>query len=111
MQAAEDLEADGISVEVIDLRTISPLDIDYDTIGDSLKKTGILVIVEQTPASMCVAPHIITQCQQRFFDYLDRPMTIVSSLDIPLPVSKKLEMKTIPSVKSIKDAIYKVVGR
>jgi len=97
--------------KVIDLRAVSPADIDYETIGNSLKKTGVLVIVEQTPASMCVGPHIVTQCQQRFFDYLDQPITIVSSLDIPLAVSRKLEAATVPTVKSIKDIIYKTISR
>lgn len=110
MQAANDLEADRISVEVIDLRTVSPADIDYETIGNSLKKTGVLVIAEQTPAGMSVSPHIITQCQKRFFDYLDHSIVALGSLDIPLPVSKKLEAAAVPTVKSIKDIIYKTIS-
>ncbi len=111
MLAAKDLETEGISVEVIDLRTISPLDIDYETIGKSLEKTGVLVIVEQTPASMSVAPHITYQCQKRFFDYLDQPIAAISSLDIPVPVSKKLEAAAIPSTETIKNAIYRTLRR
>jgi 2-oxoisovalerate dehydrogenase E1 component len=109
MLAAKDLEAKGISVEVIDLRTVSLADIDYETIGQSLKKTGTLLIVEQTPASMSLGPSIACRCQQRFFDYLDAPIITISALDIPNPVSKKLETAAIPSIDSIKNAIYKAV--
>ena len=107
MLAAKDLEAEGISVEVIDLRTVSLADIDYKAIGGSLKKTGTLLIVEQTPASMSIGPNIACRCQQRFFDYLDTPIATISASDIPMPVSKKLETAAVPNVDSIKNAIYK----
>ena len=111
MLAAKDLETEGIDIEVIDLRTLNTADIDYETIGQSLKKTGTLVIVEQTPASMSLGPNIACRCQQRFFDYLDTPITTISALDIPNPVSKKLETAAVPNVDSIKNAIYKAIGQ
>ena len=110
MLAAKDLQTEGIDIEVIDLRTLSPADIDYETIGQSLKKTGTLVIVEQTPASMSLGPNIACRCQQRFFDYLDTPITTIHALDIPNPVSKKLETAAVPNIDSIKNAIHKAVG-
>lgn len=111
MRAAKDLETEGIDVEVIDLRTLSPADIDYETIGQSLKKTGMLLIVEQTPAGMSLGPNIACRCQQRFFDYFDVPAVTISALDIPNPVSKKLETAALPNVDSIKNAVYKIIGR
>jgi 2-oxoisovalerate dehydrogenase E1 component len=110
-RAAESLGSEGVAVEVIDLRTVSPRDIDYETIGDSLKRTGVLVTVEQAPASMCLGPVITHQCQERFFDYLDGPIQTVSSLDIPLPVSKKLEAATVPDLESVKSRIRKAAQR
>ena len=107
-QAAEQLKADGIDAEVVDLRTISPKDIDYETIGNSLKRSNTMVIVEQAPESQSIGPRIAAQCQNRFFDYLDAPITTVSGLDIPYPVSRKLEAATVPSIESVKNTICKV---
>jgi len=111
MRAAEELAAEGIDAEVIDLRTLSLSDIDYETVGASLRKTGILVMAEQAPASLCIGPHISFQCQKRFFDELDGPMEIVSSLDIPPPVSKPLEAAVLPGVKTVKEAIARGAQR
>ena len=110
-QAAKDLEADGISAEVIDLRTISLSDIDYETIGSSLKKTAILATVEQAPASMSIGPVIACQCQKRFFDYLDGPAVTIAAADIPIPVSRALEAAALPTVESVKETISKAVRR
>lgn len=109
MQAVSEISVEkDISVEVIDLRTISPKDIDYDTIGNSLKKTGVLTIVEQAPLSMCIGHNISYQCQQRFFDYINRAVSIISGMDIPNPVSKVLEDAVVPSVESIKLKFLKI---
>lgn len=110
-KAAEELLEDGVDVEVIDLRTVSPRDIDYETIGLSLKKTNMLVIAEQAPASMGIGSTISHQCQKRFFDYLDGPTTTIAGLDIPNPVSKQLEDTAVPTVRSIKDMIYKTISQ
>lgn len=111
IQAAEQIAADGIAVEVIDLRTISPNDIDYETIGNSLKKTNVMVVVEQAPKSQSIGAKITEQCQNRFFDYLDAPITTISGLDIPNPVSRKLETFAVPTVDSIKDSLTKAAKR
>ena len=79
--------------------------------GQSLKKTGVLVIVEQAPKSQTLGSKIAEQCQTRFFDYLDSPIINVSGLDIPNPVSKKLEQAALPSLDDIQKNILKAAGR
>ena len=110
-QASKELEAEGISADVIDLRTLSLIDIDYETIGNSLKKTAILVTVEQAPTSMSIGPAIACQCQKRFFDYFDGPVVTIAGADIPNPVSRVLESAALPTVESVKETIIKVVRR
>ena len=105
-EAAKELAKQNLDVEVIDLRTISLPDIDYETIGVSMRKTNIIVIVEQAQASCAIGPKIAHECQKRFFDYLDGPIVTVSGLDIPLPVSQKLEAAAVPNVEQAKEAIY-----
>lgn len=109
--AAEELATDGIDVEVIDLRTLSPKDIDYALVGESLKKTGVIIIVEQVPKSLGIGKDISHECQVRFFDYLDGPIALVNGLDIPAPVSKPLEDKCIPDIAEVKRMITNVVKR
>jgi 2-oxoisovalerate dehydrogenase E1 component len=110
-KAIEGLEAEGVSAEVIDLRTISLGDIDYEAIGASLKKTKAMVIVEQAQASCAIGPRLSHECQQRFFDYLDGPITTVNGLDIPLPVSKRLEDAAVPNAQQARDMIVKTARR
>jgi len=110
-KAADNLEKQGISVELIDLRTISPLDIDYETIGQSFKKTNAIVIVEQSPKSLSIGSKIAEHCQAAFFDYMDVPITTISGLDIPNPVSKKLEQAAVPSLDEIQQTILKAAKR
>jgi len=105
LEAAEELARDGISAEVIDLRTLDYTGMDYAMIGESLKKTGSVLIVEQTPRSMGLAGRISDEIQERFFDYLDCPVGKVAAPDIPPPVSKALEEIMIPSVEKIKAAM------
>jgi 2-oxoisovalerate dehydrogenase E1 component len=102
LEAAAALEAEGLSAEVIDLRTLDYLGMDYATIGESVKKTGSVLIVEETPRSMGLAGRISDEIQERFFDYLDCPVGKVAAPDIPPPVSRALEEVMIPSVADIK---------
>ncbi|MBN1437164.1 MAG: hypothetical protein JW936_08815 [Sedimentisphaerales bacterium] len=111
MEAAQKLAEQGIDAELIDLRTLSPGDIDYDTIGDSLKKTGILVIVEQAPKGLSIGAKITDHCQREFFDYLDGPIVTVAGRDIPSPVSKMLEATCAPSLDEIKQTIFEAAKR
>lgn len=111
IHAADELAADGIDTEVIDLRTLSPRDIDYALVGESLKKTGVIVIVEQVPKSLGIGKDISHECQLRFFDYLDGPVALVNGLDIPNPVSKPLEEKCAPDIAEVKRMISLVNKR
>jgi len=109
--AAENLEKQGVSVELIDLRTVSPPDIDYETIGHSFEKTQILVIVEQASRGLSIGSKIAEHCQSVFFDYLDGPITTISGRDIPNPVSKNLEQAVVPSLEEIQQTILKAAKR
>lgn len=110
-QAAEELAAEGIHIDAIDLRTLSMPDIDYGTIGRSFEKTTNMVIVEQSPASSSIGARIGYECQKRFFDYLDSPIVTVTGTDIPSPVSKWSESAAVPSLEVIKAAIRKSAKR
>ncbi len=110
-KAAQNLQQQGVSVELIDLRTISPRDIDYETIGRSFRKTNIIVIVEQAPKGLSIGPRIAEHCQAAFFDYLDGPITTIAGRDIPSPVSKKLEQAAVPSLDEIQQTIFKAARR
>jgi 2-oxoisovalerate dehydrogenase E1 component len=110
-QAAAELAAEGISVEAVDLRTVSMPDIDYALIGKSFAKTGSLVIVEQSPASNSIGARIGYECQRRFFDQLDGPIATVTAADIPTPVSKWAEAASLPSLEQIKATIRQAATR
>ncbi|MBP7049732.1 MAG: hypothetical protein KBE65_01815 [Phycisphaerae bacterium] len=110
-QAAQTIEQQGVSVELIDLRTISPHDIDYETLGQSLAKTGILVIVEQAPKGLSIGPRVAERCQAMFFDHLDGPIMTISGRDIPAPVSRRLEQAAVPSADEIQQTIWKAAKR
>ncbi len=104
-QSAEELAAEGIEAEVIDLRSLDPASIDYETIGCSLRKTNTLVIIEQAPRSNSIGTVIAYECESRFFDYLDCPVKRITGADIPNPVSRVLESAALPSLKTAKDII------
>ena len=93
--------AEGISVELIDLRTLDLPGIDYDTIRTSLGKTGAVVVAEEAAASQSIGASIAAAVMERFFEMLDGPVLRVSSLDIPLPVSRVLERETMVSDEKI----------
>jgi 2-oxoisovalerate dehydrogenase E1 component len=111
IQAAKELAEQDVSVEVIDLRTLDYTGMDYSTIGESLKKTGSVLVVEQAPRSMTLGPRISDEIQERFFDYLDNPVRKVSGLDVPPPVSKILEETALPSLDKIKNGMLKAAKR
>ncbi len=106
LKAAEELEKQGVSCEVIDPRTIRPLDI--ETIINSVKKTNRLVVAEESHPFCGVSAEISTQVTERAFDYLDAPVRRVSGADVPMPYAKNLENLAIPSVKHIIDAVREV---
>ncbi|NLF01499.1 MAG: MFS transporter [Anaerolineales bacterium] len=103
LEAAEAMaNEEGLSAEVIDLRTVDYVGMDWETIGASLRKTGSLLIVEQAPRSMSVSGRIGDEVQARFFDYLDCPVGKVTGLDVPPPVSRKLEAAALPSLAQVR---------
>lgn len=106
MEAALELEKQGISVEVIDLRTIKPLDI--TTVAHSVRKTGRLVIVEEGHSFAGIAAEITTQTVEHCFDFLDAPIQRVAQKETPMPYSFPLEQATLPTVKKIIDAIHRL---
>ena len=106
LKAAEVLDQQGVSCEVIDPRTIRPLDI--DTIVESVKKTNRVVIAEESHPFCGVAAEISTEIMERAFDYLDAPVKRVSAVDVPMPYAKNLEELAIPSVDQIVAAVREV---
>jgi pyruvate dehydrogenase E1 component beta subunit len=106
LKAAEELEKDGVSVEVVDPRTIRPLDI--DTIIRSVKKTNRVVIVEESHPFCGVGAEISAQIMERAFDYLDAPVKRLSSADAPMPYAKNLEQLALPDVARIVAAVREV---
>ena len=103
--------ADGVSVELIDLRTLDLPGIDYEAIGKSLSKTSALVIAEEASASQSIGSAISASIMERFFDLLEAPVVRVTSLDIPVPVSRVLERATIISDENIFETATAVAKR
>ena len=99
LKAAEELAKDGIEAEVIDLRTLRPLD--HETILDSVKKTNRLVSAEEGWGPMGVGAEIVARIVEHGFDYLDAPPLRVHQEDVPLPYAANLEVLSLPSVEKI----------
>jgi pyruvate dehydrogenase E1 component beta subunit len=107
LQAAEQIQKDfDVSVEVIDPRTIKPLDI--DTIINSVKKTNRLVIAEESHSFASVAAEVTYQVMDGAFDYLDAPIKRLSTAETPMPYAKNLEQLALPSVEKIVAAVKEV---
>lgn len=108
-EAAEVLAKEGIEVEIIDLRTVKP--IDYDTVIQSVKKTNRCVIVEEANPLASIATDLAFNIQRLAFDYLDAPILRVNSMDIPLSYSPAYIEATLPNAKRTIDAVKKVLYR
>ncbi len=106
LKAAEELEKQGLSVEVVDPRTIRPLDI--DTIINSVKKTNRVVIAEESHSFCGVAAEISAQITERAFDYLDAPVKRLSGVDAPMPYARNLERLALPDVARLVAAVREV---
>lgn len=110
LKAAEELTKLGIDAEVIDLRTLRPLD--SLTIIDSVKKTSRILAVEEGWPYAGIAAEIMALAVEEAFDYLDAPPTRVTGKDVPLPYAANLEKLALPQIKDIVDAaIYLVKGK
>jgi pyruvate dehydrogenase E1 component beta subunit len=106
-EAADELAKDGVSAEVINLRSVRPLD--YPTIIKSVKKTNRLVIVEEAWPLSSLATDIAFNVQKDAFDYLDAPIKRVNSMDLPLPYAPTLIDAILPNVKRTLDAVHSVM--
>jgi pyruvate dehydrogenase E1 component beta subunit len=109
MAAAAELEKDGISAEVIDLRTVRP--IDYAAVVESVKKTNRLVIVEEAWPLAAISSEITYHIQKHAFDYLDAPIHRINSLDAPLPYAPTLIQEILPNVERTVRAVKAVLYR
>ena len=107
LEAADILAEKGISVEVIDLRTIRPLDI--DTIVDSVKKTNHLVSIEEGWPYAGIGSELSALMMEHAFDWLDAPVVRVTSEDVPMPYAANLEALTIPNTQKIIDAVQSII--
>ena len=106
LKAAEELAKDGLSCEVIDPRTIRPLDI--NAIVESVKKTNRVVIAEESHPFAGVGAEISAEINERAFDYLDAPVKRVSGADVPMPYAKNLERMAVPDVEQVIAAVREV---
>ena len=108
LQAAERLAAEGISCEVVDLRTLRPLD--HETIVESVKKTSRLVSAEEGWGPMGVGAEVVARVIEHAFDYLDAPPLRVHQEDVPLPYAANLEVLSLPGVDKIIKAVRAVMA-
>ncbi len=106
LQAVDELAKQGVSVELIDLRTIRPLDM--DTVLASVRKTGRIVTVEEAFPICSVSSEIAYQVQSEAFDWLDAPVLRVTGKDVPMPYAANLEKLALPNAKEVIDAVKAV---
>lgn len=108
LKAADMLEKEGISAEVIDLQTLRPMDI--STVVESLKKTHRAVIVEEDWPQCGIGAQIVDQLQYHAFDYLDAPIIRVTQADTPIPYSRDLELSALPDEAKVVAAVKNVLS-
>ena len=109
LEAADKLAAEGISAEVIDLRTLRPLD--YDTVLASVMKTNRCVIVEEAFPVGSMSHHIAAVLMERGFDYLDAPVLCCTGKDVPMPYAANLEKFALITADEVVEAAKKVTYR
>jgi pyruvate dehydrogenase E1 component beta subunit len=107
MQVAQALEKEGISVEVVDLRSLRPLD--RPTIINSVKKTNRAVVIEEDWRSYGIGAELAATIQEDAFDYLDAPVLRVAGLEVPLPYAEHLSRASKPGAQDLVNAIHKVL--
>jgi pyruvate dehydrogenase E1 component beta subunit len=109
LEAAQTLAGEGIEAEVIDLRTLKP--VDMETVLGSVRKTSRAVIVHEAPRFCGYGAELVAMIQDAAFDALDAPVTRVTTPDVPIPYSRSLERAVLPQAASIADAVRALVGR
>jgi len=108
LEAAKELEAEGIDAEIVDIRTLIPLDI--ETVVKSITKTNHVVIAHEACKTGGFGGEIGMQIIERAFDYLDTPIKRVGAVDVPIPKSPVLEQYVIPTTENIVQAVHEVLG-
>lgn len=108
LQAADELAAEGLQVEVIDPRTLVPLD--KETICNSVAKTGLAIVVSEDCLTAGVSAEIAAMITEEVFDQLDHPVVRLAGLNVPIPYNRTLERAAVPSVASIVKAVKTVLG-
>ena len=109
LKAADELAKEGIEAEVIDLRTLRPMD--TETIINSVKKTSRAVVVEEGWQQSGVGAEISARITEQAFDYIDAPVARVSGKDVPMPYAANLEKLALPSVAEVVAAAKAVMYR
>jgi len=107
LEAAEKLAEEGINAEVIDLRSLKPLDM--ETVVESVKKTGRVVGITEAYKTNSVISELFTLINETAFDWLDAPMVRVAAADVPVPMAESLEDAAIPNVDAIIQGVHKVM--
>jgi len=107
LATAEELAQEGISAEVIDMRTVRPLD--YESVIESVKKTNRLVIVEEAWPLASISSEITYMVQKEAFDYLDAPIKRITTRDVPLGYAPTFVEEFLPNVSRTKEAIKSVM--
>lgn len=107
LEAAKELEENNIDAEVIDLRCLNPLD--TNTIFESVKKTGLAVVVNEAWRTGSMAAEIACLITENCHDYLDAPVVRISAMDVPMPYNRDLEQAALPHKKDIIDAALKLL--
>ena len=108
-EAAELLAEKGVSAEVIDVRSLVPLDI--DCIVASVQKTNRAVVISQAPGTGCFGEHIVTEIQKRAFDYLDASVELVAACEVPPPMAPTLEDEFMPNAQKVCDRALAMMGK
>ena len=106
LEAAEQLEALGVSAEVVDPRTLFPLD--KETLIESVRKTGYAVVVDEGVLRYGVTGELVAVVSEEAFDYLDAPVKRVGAAEVPVPFSPPLEMPTIPDVERVVQVVQSI---
>jgi pyruvate dehydrogenase E1 component beta subunit len=109
LKAAEEAEKDGISVEVVDPRTLQPLDV--DTLVESVKKTNRAVVAHEAVTRMGFGAEVASVLQYQAFDWLDAPIERVGAKFSPLPFAPVMEQFVVPHMEDVLEAIMRTVGR
>lgn len=107
MQAASQLEKEGIDVEIVDLRSLRPLDM--DPVIESFKKTNRAVIAEEGWKSFGIGAEIASRIYEQAFDYVDAPIKRVAQKEVPLPYNQRLEQLALPQIEDIIDSVREVM--